>query len=91
MQSIVDYFNAFTQVIFGLNLLITPRQLFDWYNTIFTQWTASGSDFSWFVGKFIQYPDKIFSSIVWFWFLWLTFYLLILCPFKWFRSLVKRK
>lgn len=97
MQNIVNYFNSVLGVIFGsshgsprLNLLPYDSFISE-LNLFFENSIDSGSfDLLRFIGEFLSSPSMIFSAFVWAWFAILTFKLLLVYPFNWLRSIIRK-
>ncbi len=89
MFNIIQYFNSFTNLIFGVNnnffYLMTPTNCFNYLSTF-----ASSSSFEQFIVSLFGQPALIFSLIVWVWFVWLTIHLLLIWPFNWIRSIIRK-
>lgn len=87
MQNILDYFNTFLDIIFdgGLTLSSPSGMLLTIYN-----YASSSSSIEDFILKVLGNLSIIFNLIVWIWFAWLTIHLLIIWPFNWLRSVIKR-
>lgn len=87
MQNIVDYFNTFLDIIFdGSFNLVSPDVLL---STLIrtSSWKTSIWDCIVF---FISNPHLIFSFFVWSWFAVLTINLLLIFPYKWIRSVIRK-
>lgn len=89
MQNILDYFNSVIYAIFGSNsffALLSP-------NTVYRFLSNPDSPFlslEDFILRVLSNPSFIFSFFVWTWFAVLVFKLLLVYPFKWIRSVIKR-
>lgn len=88
MQNIVDYFYYVLRVIFGNGFSVySPAECLGHISEI----AESSSTLESFLLGFLTRPELFLSYFVWTWFAILVFKLLLVYPFKWFKSVVKRK
>lgn len=87
MSNILAYFNAFLDVIFdGALVLYSPATVISYLANI--NYTSGLEPF---ILNVLHHPEYFLSYVVWVWFACLSFKLLLILPYKFFKSLVKRK
>lgn len=87
MQNIIDYFNTFLHVIFGNSVsLYSPSVVIDWINEA-GELASSLENFIIILSQNIQY---LLSLFVWVWFAVLTVNLLLIFPYRWIRSVIRK-
>lgn len=83
MENIVTYLNYFTQLIFGIDLVLTPTTLIENLSDL----PANLYDLP---GTLLAQPATLFSLAVWTFFAILLVRLLLVAPYRFARSLLRR-
>lgn len=93
MYNILQYFNSLLSYIFGnanssFMRLNTPGEVITFLRGLSL---SSGLDgFFDIINALVTEPPILFSLIVWCLFGWFVLHLLLIYPFKWFRSVIRR-
>lgn len=92
MYNLQSYLQTVLDAIFGGQFTFyLPYQSFGWLSNRFADAMSSTSPVEYFVLSLVSQPQYVFSLFVWLWFAVLIFKLTILLPFKFLKSVVKRK
>lgn len=90
MSNIISYFNTFLNVLFGSSLtLYSPAVLISVWSSAVTA-GIDASSFEVFFLSVIQSPSFVFSCFVWVFFAILTVNLLLIFPYHWIRSVIRK-
>ena len=94
MVNILAYLNTFFNYIFGIEeLLLTPSVCISSLSSLWSS-ILNNSDVTYklfaYLGALVSQPALVLSVFVWVWFAILALHLLLIFPYRWLRSVIRK-